>query len=135
MAQRLVRRLCPEIKKKYKLNSAEIKSLKEQFDLDRILQTLKEEKIIDSKSDWPNIDFYRPGKSQECPDGYKGRLGIYEILEVSESIKDLIVKETASDMIEAQAKKQGMLTMLEDGFIKAVQGITSIEEVLRVTKE
>jgi type IV pilus assembly protein PilB len=135
MAQRLVRRLYPETKQKYKLSAAEIKSLKEQFDLERILKILKKEKIINPKDDWSDIEFYRPGKSEECPDGYKGRLGIYEVLEVSDTIKDLIIKEATSDQIEEQAKKEGMLTMLEDGFIKAVQGITSIEEVLRVTKE
>jgi type IV pilus assembly protein PilB len=135
MAQRLVRRLYPDSKQKYKLTSAEIKSLAEQFDLDRILKILKQEKIINPKLDWSDIEFYRPGKSEECPDGYKGRIGIYEVLEVSETIKELIVKEATADAIEEQAKKEGMLTMLEDGFIKAVQGITSIEEVLRVTKE
>jgi len=50
-------------------------------------------------------------------------------------IKNIIIKEAPTNEIEAQAKKDGMITMLEDGFIKAVQGITSIEEVLRVTKE
>lgn len=135
VAQRLVRRLCPEIKQKYKLNSAKLKSLQEQFDLERILKTLKEEKIIQPKDKWSDIEFYQPGKSEDCPDGYKGRFGIYEVLEVSEVIKELIIKEAASGQIEEQAKKEGMLTMSEDGFIKAVQGITSIEEILRVTQE
>lgn len=135
MAQRLVRKLCPETKQKYKLTQAEIKGLKDQFDLERILRVLKQEKIINPKLSWSEIEFYRPGQSKECPDGYKGRTGIYEVLEISDEIKDLIIKEAASDIIEEEAKKEGMLTMLEDGFIKAVQGITSIEEILRVTKE
>jgi len=109
--------------------------LKEQFDLERVLNTLKQEKIIAPNLDWPDIEFYRPGESKECPDGYKGRVGIYEVLEVSQSIKDLITREATTDAIEVQAKKEGMFTMLEDGFVKAVQGMTSIEEVLRVTKE
>ena len=137
IAQRLVRRLYPETKEKYKLNSAEIKSIENEIDLTKILETLKKEKIISSKNNWSNIEFYRPGKnkSEECPDGYKGRIGIYEILEINDEIKDLIIKEATAGQIEEQAKKQGMLTMLEDGFIKAVQGLTSIEEILRVTKE
>ncbi|MBU4141467.1 hypothetical protein KKE99_01180, partial [Patescibacteria group bacterium] len=68
-------------------------------------------------------------------EGYKGRVGIFEVLEVSEAIKDLIVKEADADDIQEQAQKEGMLTMLEDGMIKAAQGQTSIEEILRVTKE
>lgn len=54
---------------------------------------------------------------------------------MSEAIKDLIVKEADADDIQEQAQKEGMLTMLEDGMIKAAQGQTSIEEILRVTKE
>ncbi len=135
IAQRLVRRLCPETKQKYKLDSAELKSLQDQFDLERILKILKEEKILPLKADWSSLEFYRPGKSENCPDGYKGRIGIYEVLELSETIKDLIIKEATSGQIEEQAKKEGLLTMFEDGFIKAAQGQTSIEEVLRVSQE
>jgi len=135
IAQRLVRRLCPETKQKYKLDSAELKSLQGQFDLERILKILKEEKILPLKADWLSLEFYRPGKSENCPDGYKGRVGIYEVLELSETIKDLIIKEATSGQIEEQAKKEGLLTMFEDGFIKAAQGQTSIEEILRVSQE
>ncbi len=135
IAQRLVRRLCPETKQKYKLSSDGIKSLAEKIDLEKILQILKKEKIVKPKDNWSDISFYRPVKSEECLDGYKGRIGIFEVLEVSETIKDLIIKEATSDQIEKQARKEGMLTMLEDGFIKVAQGITSIEEVLRVTQE
>lgn len=135
IAERLVRRLCPETKQKYKLSSDEIKSLATEIDLEKILRILKKEKIIKAKDNWSNINFYRAIKSEECPDGYKGRIGIFEVLEVSETIKELIIKEVISDQIEKQARKEGMLTMLEDGFIKIAQGITSIEEVLRVTQE
>jgi len=135
IAQRLVRKIYPDTKQKYILSSDEIKSLSKEIDLEKILQILKNEKIIKPKDDWNNIEFYKPGKSNDCPDGYKGRIGIYEVLEVNETIKNIIIKEAPTNEIEAQAKKDGMITMLEDGFIKAVQGITSIEEVLRVTKE
>ena len=138
IAQRLVRRLCPKTREKYHLNAAEVKRLDSQANLDRILQVLKEEKVIKPKDDWTEIDFYRPvknTKSKDCPSGYKGRIGINEVLEVSDAIKDLIVRESLINQIEDQAKKEGMLTMLEDGFVKAAQGITSIEEILRVTSE
>ena len=135
IAQRLVRKLYSDSKNKYKLNPAEIETLKKEVDLDKVLRILKQEKIIKPKDDWSMIEFYRPGKSEECPDGYKGRIGIYEVLKLSEKIKQLVVKEATADQIQKQAIEEGMLTMVEDGFIKAVQGTTSIEEILRVAKE
>lgn len=134
LAQRLVRRLCPE-KEKYRLSESELKNIAKYSDLDRILKILKEEKIVKPKASFKDIDFFRPKKSKECPDGYKGRIGIFEVLPVTETIKELIVKQATSDQIQEQAQKEGMRTMIEDGFVKATQGITSIEEVLRVIIE
>jgi len=134
LAQRLVRRLCKE-KEKYYLKESELKNLAKYCDLEQILKILKEEKLAKPKESLKNIEFYRPKPSKECPEGYKGRIGIYEVLPVTETIKELIVKKATSDQIAAQAKKEGMRTMIEDGFVKAAQGITSIEEVLRVIIE
>lgn len=134
LAQRLVRRLCDE-KEKYYLKESELKNLGKFCDLDRILKILKEEKIIESNVGWEKISFYRPKSTEECPEGYQGRVGIYEVLPTTETIKELIVKQATSDQIQEQAQKEGMKTMIEDGFIKAVQGVTSIEEVLRVIIE
>ncbi|MEK7519577.1 MAG: ATPase, T2SS/T4P/T4SS family [Patescibacteria group bacterium] len=134
LAQRLIRRLCGE-KEKYTLKSPELKNIAKYCDLDKILEILKKEKTIQPKSSWSDIVFYRPKPTKECPDGYLGRLGIFEVLPVTETIKELIVKQATSDQIQDQAQKEGMRTMIEDGFIKAVQGVTSIEEVLRVIIE
>ena len=134
LAQRLVRRLCME-KEKYKLKAPEIKNLQKNCDLDEILETLKEEKAISSKASFENIEFFRPKPSKECLDGYFDRIGIFEVLSITETIKELIMSRATSDQIEKQAKQEGMKTMTEDGFMKAVQGITSIEEVLRVIIE
>jgi len=79
--------------------------------------------------------FYKPTASKKAEDGYKGRIGIYEVLLVSESIKALIVQKATADQIQKQAEAEGMVTMVEDGFVKAAQGITTIEEVLRVISE
>ncbi len=68
-------------------------------------------------------------------DGYKGRVGIHEVLKMSPAIRDLIMKSSTTADIEAQARKEGMLTMLEDGIFMCVQGLTTIEEVLRVVSE
>jgi len=134
LAQRLVRKLCPE-KEKYFLKEPELENIAKYCNLDKILKILKEEKIVPKKAGWKNIPFYRPKKSEECPEGYKGRIGIFEVLPVTETIKELIVKKATSDEVQEQARKEGMRTMLEDGFVKTAQGITSIEEVLRVIIE
>jgi len=134
VAQRLVRKICPD-KEKYNLTSSEIKNLQKHCDLDRILKVLREEKIIKPKNTLKDVVFYKPTPSKSCPDGYKGRIGIFEVLNITETIKNLIVKGEDSDQIQNQAIQEGMRTMIEDGFIKAAQGITSIEEVLRVIIE
>lgn len=134
LAQRLVRKFCEE-KEKYILKESELKNLSKYCDLDKILKILKEEKIVKPKANWKNIEFYRPKTTKECPEGYKGRIGIFEALPITETIKELIVKQATSDQIQAQAQREGMRTMIEDGFVKAVQGMTSIEEVLRVIIE
>lgn len=133
-AQRLVRLLTAD-KEKYNLNSSEIQALGKEIDLDRVLKIMKDNKIIDPRADWSSIPFYKAVPSHHYPDGYHGRTGIHEIFEITSTIKELIMKEADSDAIEAQAKKEGMITMVEDGIIKAAQGFTTIEEVLRVIRE
>lgn len=134
LAQRLVRKLC-EDKEKYYLKEPEIKNLARYCDLNRILEILRQENLAKPKQPFNKVTFYRPKPTKNSPEGYKGRIGIFEVLPVTETIKDLIIKEATSDQIQAQAQEEGMRTMVEDGFIKAAQGITSIEEVLRVIIE
>jgi len=134
IAQRLVRKLCTG-KQKYKLTSAEIENLSKYCNLERILEVLKKNKIVKAKEKFEDIFFYKPSSSKNCLDGYKGRLGIFEVLPVTETIKELIIAQADVDKIQEQAKSEGMRTMIEDGFIKAARGLTSIEEVLRVIIE
>jgi len=103
--------------------------------LDHIVEVLHREKIIDHRISAEKIEWGRPQKDENCPDGYKGRIGIHEVLDVTDPIRELIVRNATSDQIDAQARKEGMLTMLEEGFVRAAQKITSIEEILRVTSE
>lgn len=140
VAQRLVRRLCPECLAEYSLNEKEIKSLASNFTIDEILKCLKESSQlkgkINSGDDWKNIKFYRPKGCEQCNnEGYHGRIGIFEVVEVNEGIEKLITASASTETIERKAKEEGMHLMIEDGFIKAVQGLTSIEEIMRVTKE
>ena len=134
MAQRLVRRLCDE-KEKYFLDEDKIKTISKYCDLERVLKILKEEKIVPENAKWQDLPFYKPKPTKESPDGYKGRIGIFEVFPVTETIKNLIVRKATSDEVQEQAKREGMILMVEDGVIKAVQGVTSIEEVLRVIIE
>lgn len=80
---------------------------------------------------------FKPGPGCEAcgGQGYQGRMGIYEVLEVDESISKMIVGRATSDDIQMAAVRAGMLTMQQDGFVKALQGSTTIEEILRVTRE
>ncbi|MEX0870088.1 MAG: ATPase, T2SS/T4P/T4SS family [Candidatus Spechtbacterales bacterium] len=135
IGQRLVRKLCSEKTEKYTLSKKELENLGREIDLDRVLGLLRDAKVVDKNADWSSIEFHKSKPSDDCPDGYKGRLGVYEVLEVNENIKRLINEGASTDDIAKQAKKDGMNSMLEDGIIKAAQGVTTIEEVLRVTRE
>jgi len=134
IAQRLVRKLYGE-KEKYFLKPSQLDNIAKYCDLNRILEILIEEKLAKPGQSLTKIPFFRPVPQKECPDGYKGRIGIFEVLPVTPKIKELIIKEATSDEIQIAAQKEGMRTMVEDGFVKAAQGITSIEEVLRVIIE
>jgi type IV pilus assembly protein PilB len=140
IGQRLVRKLCNECRVAYTLEEKEVQTLADTFDMDAILEMLKKTpelgESVKAKSTWKNVNFYRAKGCEQCNnEGYHGRLGIYEVLEMDESIGKLITSNASSDDIEKKARENGMRTMGEDGFIKAVQGVTSIEEVMRVTKE
>ncbi len=134
ISQRLVRRIAgdPEI---YKLTKAEITELKKTIDLDHVAAMLIREKMIPPGTALTAIEWVRPKPSPEAPDGYKGRIGIHEVLVMSETIRELMIKNATSDDIEKQAREEGMITMLEEGFIRAAQHVTTLEEIMRVTNE
>ena len=140
IAQRLVRKLCNDCKVAYKLEEKEVKNLQESFEMTEIMEIFKKEPqlkgIVNAKSTWKNIDFFRPKGCEQCSnEGYRGRQGIYEVLAMNEEIGKLITANASADEIENKARQEGMQKMYEDGFIKAALGVTSIEEILRVTKE
>lgn len=134
IAQRLVRKLSEE-KEKYFLSDVELKALSKVVNLDIVLEALKKEKIVKEEAKWPDIPFYKPKPNKDSPDGYKGRVGIHEVLEVSSTIKEMILKNSSTDDLEKVAKEEGMMTMLEDGIFLVASGVTSTEEVLRVVSE
>lgn len=134
IGQRLVRRLADD-KLPYILTKAERDELEKQVNMDLVLNTLKEEKVIATDATWNDVQFFHPKDKGETEDGYKGRMGIHEVLEVTSTIKEMVIAGKTGDEIEKQARKEGMLTMIEDGIYKAARGFTSIEEVLRVINE
>lgn len=134
IAQRLVRKIVGN-GEKYFLSPAELKELAKKIDLDKVLNALKDENMVDKKAVWGEIPFLKPKPIGESPTGYAGRVSIHEVLAVTPSIKNLILKHSTADEIEDQAKKEGMFTLMEDGLYRAALGHTSIEEVLRVANE
>ncbi len=118
MAQRLVRRLDQETMESYE-----------------VLPEVAEELGLRKLTDVDPITLYHPGSSEASPTGYRGRTGIHELLVLSEEIRRMVMKHATSGEIEQQARREGMRTMYEDGLLKALQGVTSAEEVLRVTQE
>jgi len=134
IGQRLVRRLCKE-REEYFLTPEEVATLGASVDLERVLGFLKLERVVPDSATWSTIPLYRPKASKECEDGYRGRIGIHEVLYVTPAIRELVMKSSTSAELEEQAKKDGMMTMIEDGIYKAAQGLTTIEEVLRVVSE
>jgi len=134
VGQRLIRRL-EKPKEKYFLTKDEQAVLGKKIDMDKVLAVLQKEKTVDKKASWDEVPFWKPNPTPEYEDGFHGRIGIHEVLKVTPTIRELVMKGATADQIEEQARKEGMLTMIEDGIVKAVQGTTTIEEVIRVIAE
>jgi general secretion pathway protein E len=118
LAQRLVRTLCPACKEPY----AALPEVVAELGLDRFAK--------------PPITLYHARGCPQCAQtGYSGRIGIYEMLPMTDPMRSLVMKHAIATELRAQAIGDGMLTMYEDGLRKAVAGTTTFEEVLRVTRE
>ncbi len=136
IGQRLVRRICPNCVETFKPDKKFLDALRKEFDTEKIIGIMRQEKICNKETNLEDLKFYRGAGCSQCNnEGYKGRIGIYEVLEVTEGIKNLTASQASTEDIAKQAVADGMITMVQDGFIKATTGVTTIEEVLRVTKE
>lgn len=138
VAQRLVRRLCGDCREAYTLTDELLETLRDNFSLDDMLAVLQSSSLAKEKNirDWKDISFYRSKGCARCGnEGYRGRNGIFEVLEVTDAIRQLVAKNATTEELEKTARAEGMHAMIEDGMIKASLGVTSIEEVLRVTRE
>jgi type IV pilus assembly protein PilB len=161
VGQRLVRRLCVDCRQTYTPDEPVLKRLAGIFGIDNP-QIMKRVHELEQQALEGGIGKANPSKTNTRPtdqisttetgiiklwkahdsgcencghSGYKGRLGIYEVLASSEAVQKMIVANATSEDIQTQAIKDGMVTMQLDGFIKALRGQTSIEEILRVTSE
>ena len=137
IAQRLVRKICKQCIYSYNLEKDFIKELDEHFDLKKVLEFLAGQGLITKENaTLEKILFYKGKGCKQCNNtGYKGRLGIFELLDIGPKVADLITAKSPVEKIFQAAVAQDMITLTQDGFIKALKGQTSIEEVLRVTQE
>lgn len=117
IAQRLARKLCPTCKKEHDVPRETL--LHEGFPEDRI----------------GSFKLYAPVGCENCKHGYKGRVGIYEVVKITPALQRIIMEEGNSIQIAEQARKEGFNDLRTSGLLKAMQGITSLEEINRVTKD
>lgn len=123
LAQRLVRRICPTCIQPAELQPALLEKVK------KILSEVPENSGVTV----PTLQFYHSAGCDACGGmGYKGRMGVYEVIEVNDELRELILKEASSIEIKKLARANGTITMAQDGLLKALQKITDVEEVFRV---
>ena len=150
IGQRLVRRLCMNCRQEYTPNEEEIKYIAEMFKINtesiKKIHNLEEQAFEDKiggdtpmgSTDSGIEHLWKPNPEgcDECGhNGFKGRVGIYEVLGISIPIQKMITANATSNDIQDQAISEGMVTMQMDGLIKSLRGITTVDEVLRATRE
>lgn len=129
LAQRLVRLLCVECKKKVSPRK-EIK--------DMILKEINSlPSVFKKKVSIPEpFAIYQAKGCKKCNNqGFSGRIGIFEVLNMTDELADIVIKEPSESRIRVEARRQGMISMKQDGILKVLNGITSVEEILRVAEE
>jgi len=129
IAQRLIRKLCPHCKKKMKPDRETKKIILEE--IENFPPVVKKNLKLSE-----TLYVYEPVGCKRCNNvGYSGRIGIFEILEMTEQLSKLALKKPSEAEIQEEAERQGMVVMKQDGILKVLDGVTSIEEVLRVAEE
>jgi len=132
LSQRLVRKICPHCIEEYKPDEQNLKRAKVY--LSEITDKAKEK--IDVDLDLDNLKFYKGKGCEKCNNiGYSGRIGIYEVLPITNKLEEAIMKGNISEYeIKELCKNEGIVNMIQDGLIKAIEGKTTIEEVFRVAR-
>lgn len=136
IAQRLVRKVCNDCAEEVRITKAELDELAELTDLKKLAARLAAYKALPKGASLERLTLRHGIGCPKCGhEGYRGRIGIYEVLELSPAMSSLVAAKADVNVIRTQAVKDGMIPMLEDGVIKAINGVTTIQEVLRVTRE
>ena len=142
VGQRLVRKVCDNCKKQYTASEAAVKMINNI--VGKILPKNQEElPAVLKETGYDNLPIYSQNAytlykgegCDQCQDGYKGRTGIYEVFEMNSNIEKLLLAKSTTSDISKQAQADGMITMQQDGILKAFSGITTIEEVARVASD
>lgn len=125
IGQRLVRKICEHCRERAEIPEAVLKFIKHELEgvPAARLKGINLEQLV----------FYKGRGCSQCSDGYKGRIGIFEVLTMNDQIEDLAVRKVPASEIKKAAISSGMTTMMQDGLIKALKGITTVDEILRVT--
>ena len=129
VAQRLLRRLCPDCKKEIEPPPKMLEKIEKE------LSKIPKEVFDDFKISKPYRLFQAEGCKACNQKGTKGRLAIFEVLSMTKEMEEIVIGGPTEQKIIQEAERQGMITMKQDGFLKALQGIVSLEEVLRVAEE
>jgi len=128
VAQRLARKICEQCRTVQDLEPGVTQEIEEVIEH---MPSVEKDKVKRSK-----LEFYQGKGCKACSDtGYKGRVGLFEVLSMNAKISELTIAKSSEEQIETEAKSDGMLAMKEDGIMKALEGITTIEEVFRITKD
>jgi type IV pilus assembly protein PilB len=137
LAQRLVRVICKDCQVPVEISDETLESLKKLFHMDRLLPVFVKAGLATAKTkSIKEIKFFHGQGCDKCShSGYKGRVGIHEVLEVTPAIEQMIMQHKSSQELQDEAEKNGTILLWQDGFIKAARGITSLDEILRVSKE
>jgi type II secretory ATPase GspE/PulE/Tfp pilus assembly ATPase PilB-like protein len=128
VGQRIARKICPQCKEEYTPDDTVTRDIKDV--LGALLPPDKPIKLYRGKGTINGVACQTCGGSM-----YYGRLGVFEVFSVSDTIGKLILKRSPMKDIESQAISEGMMTMKQDGYMKALEGLTSLEEVLRVAQD
>ncbi len=129
-AQRLIRTICLQCIESYRITKRELELLRHDTHASELFMKLSEGK------DLPDLQLYRGKGCRACGDiGYTGRTGIFEVVELDDPLRDLIMKKVDAGTLDEAAKERGMTSMFYDGAEKVLQGVTTLEELLRVMRE
>jgi type II secretory ATPase GspE/PulE/Tfp pilus assembly ATPase PilB-like protein len=118
MGQRLVRKICQKCKEEITIPQSVVFEITKELEKLNLSMPMK---------------FFRGKGCSECKNGFSGRIGIFEVLTVSKEIEDMVLTKKSSDDIFNEAIRSGMITMRQDGFIKVLKGLTTVDEVMRAT--